>query len=90
MRTLLIALVLAGCGAGPEFTNEWHVASYRDEFAWTDPPPGCLRVCVESGSGCAMLGPDGEHERCAEGDDPLIADAGDFGTCVLSAERCAP
>lgn len=90
MKALLIALVLTGCGAGAEFTNaDWKVTSYREQFAWTDPPPGCLRVCVTQGEGCAMLGPNGEHQRCAEGENPMWADDGSFGTCVVSAEPCS-
>lgn len=77
-------MVVLGCSGRVEST--WTASSYREQFPGRA-PPGCITVCI-SGAGCAMAGPDGEHEPCASGDDPVMLDDGSFGTCVATVEAC--
>jgi hypothetical protein len=89
MRHLaLLTALLVGCGGGSPEEPCWTVTSIREQFDIRE--AGCLRVCVESGVGCAMLDLDGEHVTCADGPDPLLADNGSFGTCVVTIERNYP
>ncbi|HWA76572.1 MAG TPA: hypothetical protein VG937_29760 [Polyangiaceae bacterium] len=90
MASLALALLLGGCLGSAEHAGDgWTATTYREQYP-DDAPPGCLVVCVVSGVGCAMAGPDGEHEQCAYGLNPVILDNGSFGTCVLEAAQLDP